>query len=208
VNTLPPLFRKRFRQHNRQCLLSAVGALLMAWLGWVFFYGFCVALVLLLETVRIGESAEWPRWLNPAAGAAALVLLVAAAIRQRWHRFQPAQDRPVIGLHVLWQVLLLPAIWTLSVADYLDARLKLSDYELHESLRLLQLIRDLEKPSLPALGYYVGDAKRLARLLTALQTIGWIDLHRGEDEWYYRPIGLRLEEIDGFFTSDEEPAPE
>ena len=207
MNELPPLFRQRFRQHNRQCWLSALGLLLAAWLGWVFFYGIFAALALLFETIRFGENAEWPRWLNPAAAITALIMLVLAAIRQRVTRFRPPRDRSVIGWHLLWQVLLLPAGWTLAIAQHLGARLKLSEFEMYEAFRLLGLVCDLDKPTLSGLGYHFGDQKLLTKLLSALQMIGWIDLHRGEEDWYYRPVGTREEEIRNIIVPPPEEAP-
>ena len=206
MNELPPLFRQRFRQHNHQCWLSALGLLLAAWLGWVFFYGIFAALALLFETIRFGENAEWPRWLNPAAAITALVMLILAAIRQRLTRFQSPRDRPVIGWHLFSQVLLLPAVWTLAIAQHLDARLKLSEFELYEAFRLLGLVWESDKPTLSSLGYHFSDQKLLTKLLSALQMIGWIDLHRSDEDWYYRPVGTREEELRSFFIPPPEEA--
>ncbi len=174
------------RDHNRHCWLAAAAGLFFAWLAWVFFYGIFGALVLLFETITQGETATFPTWLNPAFGGIAAALLIWGGLSRWFKRFRPPPDRPVIGWHLIPEFLLLPATFTFSIGDQLDARLKLSRHEKSEAARLLAVMAETGRITVSELGFHFSSPKTLHKLLMSLQFLSWIDLHRGEDDFFYR----------------------
>ncbi len=205
MKALERAIARGLRDHNRHCWLAAAASLFFAWLTWVFFYGIFGAMVLLFETITQGETATFPPWLNPAFGVLAAVLLIWGAITRWYKRFRPPPDRAVIGWHLLPDFLLLPATFTFAVGDHLDARLKLSHYEKSEAARLLAIISDTGRTTVSELGFHFSVPKTLQKLLTTLQFLSWIDLHRGEDEFFYRLRSDREESLAQFLSSDASP---
>lgn len=186
MKALEKAIARGLRDHNRHCWLAAAASLFFAWLAWVFFYGIFGALVLLYETITQGETATFPTWLNPAFGVIAATLLIWGGISRWAKRFRPPPDRPVIGWHLLPDVLLLPATLTFAIGDHLDARLKLSHHEKAEAARLIVIIAEIGRATVSELGFHFSTPKALNKLLTTLQFLNWIDLHRGEDDFFYR----------------------
>ena len=167
-------------------MLSVLGA----WLSWMFFFALYTGGVLVFETVRTGNvdlfKPPWWYWPGCGAGAAILVLWGAA---DRWkNRFRLPPDRPIVGWHLFPEFLLLPAKLTFAIGDHVAARVSLHAWEREEAWRLLQVVFALKRAELPQLGMEFSDARQLSRLLTGLQLTGWIDLHRGEETWFYRVV--------------------
>ncbi|MEX1117994.1 MAG: hypothetical protein WEB60_04290 [Terrimicrobiaceae bacterium] len=196
------------REHNRHCWLAAATSLFFAWLAWVFFYGIFGAMVLLFETITQGETATFPKWLNPAFGGLAATLLLWGGISRWVKRFRPPPDRPVIGWHLLPDVLLLPATLTFAVGEHLDARLRLSHHEKSEAARLLAILSEIGRTTVSELGFHFSQPKTLQKLLTTLQFLGWIDLHRGEDDFFYRLRSDREEPLAQLLDPSPDPPTE
>lgn len=185
---MPAEFQRRLNVHNRQCWVAAAVSLLGAWLGWLFFGVIFTGAVLVFEAVRTGsvDLLKPPVWFYP-AGVAGVILLFLWAGLDRWiHRFHPPPDRPIIGWHLIRDVLFLPARMTFAIWEHLGARVVLGRHERMEAWRLLLAIRTMERPSAALLAAEFPDTRLLMKLLVALQLLGWIDLHGGDGEWYYK----------------------
>jgi hypothetical protein len=195
VNDLPPEFTDRFAEHNRSCWAAAFLSVLGTGLAWLFFFALFTGAVLVFETVRTGSTdlmrpPPW-YWIVGASLAGALLLLGAV---DRWRkRYQLPPDRPIIGWHLFPEFLLLPPKMTFAIWDHLAARVNLSSHDKADAWSLLQTIYLNRRIELWQLAQEIPDERRRNRLLIALQLTGWIDLHRGEETWFYRVL------------SDEEP---
>jgi hypothetical protein len=187
VNAPLRTLRREIASHNRHCWLAAAGSLFLAWLAWVFCYGLVRGAVLLMATIIEGPDAKTPVWTTPAFLALAGVLLVWAGVDAWVRRFRPPSDRPIIGWHLFPDTLLLPARLTLAVGNHLDARIRLSRHELGETWRLWEWVAAWGRTPAHSLGTEFPDARTLHKSLDALQVLGRIDLHRGEDGWFYLP---------------------
>jgi hypothetical protein len=141
--------------------------------------------VLLFE-VRASETPELPRWFYPVAFCGVAGSLAGAIIGRRSGRFKPPPDRSIIGWHLIAEVFMLPARATLLVWDHLNARIVLSRAEREEAWRLVRTISKMRRADRSLLAGEFPDSARLAKMLEALQFAGWIGLHRGEEDWYYR----------------------
>ncbi len=190
MNDVPREFSVRIVEHNRSCWVAAVLSLLGAWLAWMLFFALYTGGVLVFETVRTGNTDIFnpPRWCWPAGGGAVAVLVLWGAVDRWTHRFSLPPDRPIIGWHLFREVLLIPARMTFAIWDQIDARITLSTREREDAWDLLQTIFAWKRAEATQLAQEFPDAKRLARMLTALQLAGWIDLHRGEESWFYRVL--------------------
>jgi len=188
MTQVPKAFRARIAEHNRNCWLAAALSLVGASLVWMFFGAIFVGGILLFEAIRRGDTdiLKPPWWIYPAGALLVLILFILAAFDRWIHRYRLPSDRAIIGWHLIPDVLFLPASTTFGIWDHLAARVRLSRSERGEAWRLLLAIWQMERPSTALLGFEFPDARRLVKLLTALQLLGWIDLHGADEEWYYR----------------------
>ena len=186
--SVPPIFKARLADHNRHCWFAAAFSVLGAWLAWLFIFILYTGAVLLLETVRTGsvEYFKPPPWYLP-VGLGGISLIFGCAALDRWRkRYRPLRDRPIIGFHLFFEVLLLPARLTFAIWDHIRARVVLSRAERTEAWRLLAEIFSMGRAESARLSLEFPQARELGKLLMALQVTDWIDLHRGEDDWFYR----------------------
>lgn len=209
-----PLFRRRIASHNRHTVLAAILSLLGAWLTWTIAYGLLAGITLGLLTIIQGQEViagekliAFPAWLRTAALSAALASLVWAAVDERRHRYHPVGDRPVVGWHLLGDILLLPARLTFGVGHQLAAYIRLSRSEQEEAFELLRHIHTEKRCPAHSLGALFSNPGRLRKILTALQLAGWIDLLRTEDGWIYIERSCEADELAAMFDEKaEEPA--
>lgn len=199
---MSPLFLRRISSHNRQAIaaagLSLAGALLAWGLGYAFVAGGTLGLLTVIhgQEVVLGEVlVSVPSWLPIGVLGFAFVTLVWAAVDERRTRYHPASDRPVIGWHLLGEVLLLPARLTLGVGHQLAALIWLSHEEKLAAFALLGHLHEQRRCPATSLGAIFPDARQLRRLLVALQLAGWIDLLRTEDGWTYIERSLAADEL-------------
>lgn len=195
MNAVPAGFRARIIEHNRHAAMASVMALVGAWLAWLLAYGFFSAIMLIGITASQGIEARFPAWLNPAAAGICLVLLVWAAVDHWRRRYRTLEERPVLGLHTIADLLLLPARMTFAVWKHWGARIRLSPGEEEASWQLLQVIGSVDKMPIHELGGQVPGVSDLDKLLTSLQLANWIDLHRSDDGWFYK---LRSDRMDDY----------
>lgn len=184
---VPPAFLQSIKDHNRHSWAAAFFSLMGAFFAWLFFTAVYVGLALLIHTVSTGDTSfvSTPRWLIPLGCGLAVVLLVFASIDRWRRRFRPTSDRSIIGWHLFGEVLFLPPRLTYAIWDHIELRLRPTAWELTESWRLLQIIASQPRVPYSSLGQEFGDPVLLPRLLLILQLTGWIDLQRGEEDWYY-----------------------
>ena len=209
--TLPREFRNRIASHNRHAITAAVLCLLGSWLSWTLAYAFVVGVALgFLSAVHGDEIAAgtlllgFPVWVHPVAIVSAGLLLLWGAIDQRYRRFHPVSDRPIVGWHILGDVLLTPARLTFGIWDHLGAVILLSETEKGDAFELLRHIQKERKCSRSSLGSLFEDAGLLRRLLDALQLAGWIDLLRHDEEWCYIVPGTEEEAVANLMNEEEE----
>lgn len=188
MNEVPRAFLARIAEHNRHCWLAALLSLVGAWLAWMLYAALFTGAVLLMESIRTGDTniLRPPVWFYPVGGGIVLVLLIVAAVDAWMRRYRPLSDRPIIGWHLTTEVLFLPARMTFAILDHIAARVVLSRYERAEAWRLLLLIWQMDRPSAALMSYDFPDPRQLSKLLFALQILGWIDLFNGDEDWYYK----------------------
>ena len=188
MNEIPKAFLARIAEHNRNCWLGAAISLLGAGLAWIFYGAVFTGAVLLFEAIRTGDTniLKPPAWFYSAGLGLVLGLFLWAGLDRWIRRFKPPRDRAIIGWHLLPDVLFLPARMTLAIWEQIGARIVLSRFQRRECWRLLCVIWQMEHPSTALLGYEFPDSRLLVKLLLSLQLAGWIDLHGGDGDWYYR----------------------
>ena len=191
----PRAFRARLAEHNRIAWACAGFSLAGAALAWLVFYGVIAGGALLLATVIHGEDTRMPREVPMIVLGAGLVLCLWSAIARWRSRFRPLNDRSIVGWHLLKETLLLPPRMTFAIKDHLDARIALSRSERRDAWHLLVTISDMGRANNSALSYDFPNPHRLAKLLMALQFSGWIDLHRGNEDWFYVVRSLEQKDL-------------
>jgi hypothetical protein len=184
--TLPAALNAQIAEHNRSCWMAAALSLWCAALAWALAVATYRGLVALVETLCGGKPTELPSWFLPVGLCGVVVLLATALINRRRQRFNSVSDRSIIGWHLIAEILLLPARATLLVWDHVDARIVLSEAERAEAWALMRTILGLKRAHRSLLARDFPDPGRLSKMLMALQFAGWIDLHRGEEDFYYR----------------------
>lgn len=204
-----PRFQRQIASHNRHAVMAAILSLLGAWAGWTIAYGLFVGLILGGLTVANGQEVlsgerlfELPVWIHPAAMIAAFALLVWAATDERLRRFLPVDDRPVIGWHILGDILLLPARLTFGIGRQLSAVIRLNPSEQNDAVALLRHIWVEKRCPRHSLGAWFPNTLLLQKLLLALQMLGWIDLLRTEDDWIYILRSSESEEVAAILEND------
>ncbi|HEU4678825.1 MAG TPA: hypothetical protein VFS35_04850 [Terrimicrobiaceae bacterium] len=182
-------------EHNRSCWIAAVLSLWCAVLAWALAGAVYRGPVVLVEALCGGKPAELPIWFLPVGLCAVVALLVAGLINRRRECFNPVSDRSILGWHLIAEVLLVPARATLLVWDHVAARIVLSRAERAETWALMRTILGLKRADRSLLARDFPDPGRLSKMLLALQFAGWIDLHRGEEDFYYRVRSDRERDI-------------
>lgn len=206
MEPVPSEFSLRIADHNRSCWIAAFLSLLGAWVSWMLLWALYTGAVLLFETVRQGEPSLFnpPKWYWPGGAGLVAFLVIWGAISRFRKRFRPPTDRAIIGWHLLPEVLLLPANMTFSIWDNIEARIVLSRRERKAAWELLKTVFAMKRADTAWLGNEFGDAKSLSKLLTSLQLAGWIDLHRGEESWFYRVMSDQEPQLKELIGQEQE----
>jgi hypothetical protein len=182
---VPREFSAEIRAHNRICWIAAALSFWCAALGWVLAGTLYASIVFFLEAFW-GEKPGLPDWFFPLGLCGIAALLTIVVIDRRLGRFKTPTDRPIIGAHLIADTLLLPARATWLVFDHLGARIVLSSAEQADTWALMRTITTMKRADSTLLARDFPDPARLSKMLLALQFAGWIDLHRGEQDFYYR----------------------
>jgi hypothetical protein len=200
----PAWLRAQVRSHNLQALWLSILSLAAAGLAWNLAWFFFVLILLGAVVAARGDlGPDVPPWLYPTAFAMVGFLLAWGMVDHFRRRYAGASDRSIIGWHLLGDFLLLPVRLTFAVWGNLSAIRWLSPMELERAWELLILIQRDGKGRLSALTLVEPDPDRLYRLLSTLQMLDLIDLHRGEGDWFYTVRSTRWEELGKLLASGD-----
>jgi hypothetical protein len=196
MSAAPPAFRAELRAHNFHAVGAAVLSLFAAVIAWNLAYFFFTLILLGLTTAARGDfSAEPPPWISSTSLALAAALLIWGLIDAARRRFATASDRPIIGWHLIADFALLPVRLTFAIGGNLGAIRRLSPAEIDRAWDLLVTIVQAGKVRVSSLSLVETDPGRLHRLLGTLQMLNYIDLHRGEQDWFYTVCTPRLPQL-------------
>jgi hypothetical protein len=194
-DTPPAQLRRLLQIHNLHVLLVSLLALCAAVGVWVLMYYLGLGAVLAGRTFVLGEEAKAPSNYDLWYGGAVVLTLCAAFTWRFFHPPGRLHDRPIIGWHLIPELVLLPASLILGVSDNLAAYRRVGSQRLRTGWLLLQELTargKLARPHLPRLGL---DEHLLEESLLDLQYAGLIDLHEGKEEWFYRVRGTEEETV-------------
>jgi len=196
MKSAPPEFRAQLRSHNRHAMLAAVLSAIAAIVLWNVAYFVFVLVLLGLTTAAKGDwGPEMPMWIPATAFGLALALLVWGIVDHIRRRFKPTSDRPIIGWHLFGEFLLLPVRLLFSTWGNFGAVRRLNPAEQSAAWQLLTTIHQVGKARIGSLALFEPDVARLHKLLGTLQLLGYIDLHRGEEDWFYTVRSTREPEL-------------
>jgi hypothetical protein len=198
----PGWLQAQVRSHNRHAIWLSILSLAVAALAWNLAYFFFVLILLGLVTAARGDfGPQIPAWIPGTALVLVVVLLVWGVIDHLRHRFAGARDRPIIGWHLFGEFLLLPVRLTFAIWGNFTAIRRFDRGEIEQAWEILRTIQRNGKGHLSALSLIEPDPGRLFRLLTTLQMIDLIDLHRGENDWFYTVRSTHWEEVGKLLAS-------
>jgi hypothetical protein len=170
---IPEAFWAQIAEHNRTCWIAAALSLGCAGVAWTIAAVIYAGIVLLFGGLGPVDALKLPQWFFPVGLCGFVVLLAIAMIDRHYGRFKPVSDRPIIGRHLIGELLLLPARATLLIWDHLDARIVLSRAERETAWMLMQTISKMKRADTSLLAREFPDSARLSKMLTALQLAGW-----------------------------------
>ncbi len=195
--------RVQLRSHNRHAAGLALLSLASALLAWNLAYFFFVLVLLGFHTaIHGGIGAERPAYVSVSGLGITLVLLVWGWVDQTRHRYDGVSDRSIVGWHLLGDILLLPVRLTYAIWGNLSAIRRLSDADLARAWELLSVIHCSGKGHLHALALVEPDTDRLYELITTLQMLDLVDLHRGEESWFYTVRSTQFGQIGKLLASE------
>jgi hypothetical protein len=196
MNAAPPAFRSELRAHNRHAIGAGLISLVGAILAWNLAYFFFVLILLGLVTAAKGDfGPATPRWIPGTALALAIGLLLWGVVDAVRRRFAPPSDRAIIGWHLIPDFLLLPVRVTFAIWGNFTAVRRLSPHEIDRAWELLVAIHRAGNAPISTLTVIEPDFSTLHRLLGTLQMLGFIDLHKGEQDWFYAVCSPREAEL-------------
>jgi len=196
---VPEEFRRSFRRHNRNARLAAFACLVGAIVTWGGAYTLCAAAALLVQALRQQDSLLegipfpdikfwWqalPWEFHVGFACVAVVLLLWGALDAWRRRYRPINDRKILGLHVVGDILLIPVRLTYGVWSHLGLVIRLDQAGLIEAFEVLRHVWKEKKCPIYSLGGVFADSYRLQYLLSSLQWTGWLSIVRGKDDWFY-----------------------
>lgn len=192
----PAAFHAELRSHNRHAVGVAVLALLASIVAWnlaYFFFNF--TLLGFLSAIHGDFGPETPAWIPRTALALAAALLVWGVVDAFRRRFATASDRQVIGWHLIPDILLLPVRLTFAVGGNFSAVRRLTREEADRAWDLLVAIHQAGRAKAGTLRVIEPDPAKLHRLLGTLQMLNYVDLHPGDDDWFYTVCSPRETEL-------------
>ena len=201
---IPEAFCAQIAEHNRSCWVAAVLSLGCAGFAWTIAGVIYAGIVLLFGGLGAEDAFKLPPWFF-AVGLCGVVVLLALAVIDRHYgrRFKPISDRPIIGKHLIGDLLLLPARATLLIWDHVDARVVLSLADREAAWTLMQTISKMKRADSSRLAREFPDSARLSKMLTALQLAGWIDQYRAEEDFYYRVRSEHIKTVNSLVADSQ-----
>jgi hypothetical protein len=200
----PGWLRAQIRAHNRHARWLAVLSLGAAAVAWGTAYFFFTLILLGVETSIHGDRGpQVPAWISAAALGLAAALLLWGFVDHLHRRYQGVSDRPIIGWHLFADFLLLPVRLTFAVWGNFSAVRRLDSEEIQRAWNLLSRIQRDGKSRLSALTLVEPDPNRLFRLLGTLQMLELVDLHRGDEDWFYTVRSDRGDELGKLLASSD-----
>lgn len=185
MDGVPRAFFKRLTSHNRHVLLGAVLSLVGAIAAWGAIYWGARMLILFLLTAAYGEAAQLPEHFYYIFMGVIVLLLTLAAVDRAFNPFPTPTDRPIFGLHLIKEIALMPALLTFAIYDNLNAYQRISPRLVADAWRLFKEIDSRGKVSYFEVNLLEEAGPKTQALLLLLQFAGLLDLHRGEEEWFY-----------------------
>jgi hypothetical protein len=189
--------RRRLRSHNRHAFGLGLLSICAAALAWVIVWSFFMMILLGSTTVIRGGDigVGTPIWAVVTVSSIMVFLFAWGLLDQYRHRFSGVSDRQVVGWHLIPDFLLLPARITFAIWGNFSAFRWLNNDELERAWEILVTIRRNGKGHLRSLALLEPDANLLFRLITTLQILDLIDLHRGEGDWFYTVRSTQLDHL-------------
>jgi hypothetical protein len=188
--------RARLRSHNRHAIGLALLAVCAAALAWLIAWSLFMLLLLGFFTAIRGDiGVGLPFWAAAAGGGFLFFLLLWGWFDQFRNRYAGAPDRQVVGWHLIPDFVLLPPRLTFAILGNISAFRRLNHDEINRAWELIVSIRQNGKGHLRSLTLIEPDANLLFKLITTLQMLELIDLHRGEGDWYYTLRSTKFEQI-------------
>lgn len=186
MNSPPKAFRRRLHSHNLHVLLGSLISLLAALLVWATLYH--IGRWLLHAGITIGQGIDATLPINyDWFFAGALIAFLTIAILDRWlFPFTRLRERPILGWHLVKEILLLPANLTLGISDNLKAYRKITRTRISCCWQVLQELSkhgSLPESKVSRLGLHVHQSEDA---LLTLQLCGLVNLHHGKEDWFYR----------------------
>jgi hypothetical protein len=181
----PRAFRQRLRKHNSAVLVGTFVALLGAAIAWLGLYYAVLFFTLGIDTIIRGEAAELPPNFLSILLTISGVLLLLYALRRSMPGYRRLRDRPILGWHLVLDLLLLPATLTFATVENLTAFRRLPDGLCRDSWHLLVQVFLAGKMTVAQLGGLGLNKRRTEAICFLLQINGLLDLHAGADDWFY-----------------------
>lgn len=204
--TPPPHFLWRLRQHNIAVAVAAAlaaGGALLLWLL-LYFAGKWALLSFAAATGR-GDSGE-PPFYDLGFGVVFAVVLIAALLWKWLFPSQPGAERPILGWHVVPELLLLPGSLIIAIADNLSAWLPLSRQHVQAAWEVLYAFLEQNKWKQSELGQLELASDELSRALLSLQLAGLVDFHKGQEGFFYLLRGGVEDEVRKWLQQAATPA--
>lgn len=183
--------KKEIHQHNLQCWLAALSCLFLAWLAWLALTALLYGFALLIKTVKDGPDSPHPAWLPYLILALIAFLLIWASWDAFANRFRPVPERPIIGWHLLADILLLPPRLTFGIWQNLSATIHLQRPALEVAANFILQLSETGRLPLHSTAVEIPHPKSIEKIIDALKILRWVDLHKNQDGWFYSLVSDR-----------------
>jgi len=197
------ILQKQVRSHNEQCVVVSLLSLVLAAVLWGGVYVLYMGTVFFFAAGRYGFEVH-PPWFYSAFFYIIGGLFVAAVIGNVMRRFSRPQERPLLGWHLLFDVLLLPPRITFAIFDNLDARVHLTREQVRLAAVLAEVVARNHRVLLHELSMDFPAGKNRSHALLALQIFGWVDRIQSGNDWLYYATSLRGDELRALFGMRKE----